>query len=91
MNFLVGELDRKKLVKTKTDRPYKFSFVFSIGIIIFAIVLGGIMNPAAVSNNLNMMLYVAVGIIVVVSVSLGVWIYSTRGFSIDSKKEPLIV
>ena len=41
LNFFVGELDRKKLVKTKTDRPYKFSFVLSIGIIIFAIVLGG--------------------------------------------------
>jgi hypothetical protein len=40
-NFLVGDLDRKKLVKTKTDRPYKFSFVLLIGIIIFAIVLGG--------------------------------------------------
>jgi hypothetical protein len=24
LNFLVGELDRKKLVKTKTDRSYKF-------------------------------------------------------------------
>jgi hypothetical protein len=91
LNFFVGELDRKKLVKTKTDRPYKFSFVLSIGIIIFAIVLGGIMNPAAISTTLSLMPYIAVGIVVVVFVSLGIWIFSTRGFSIDSKKEPLIV
>lgn len=49
------------------------------------------MNPAAVSNTLSLMLYIAVGMVVIISVSLGVWIYSTRGFSIDSKKEPLIV
>jgi hypothetical protein len=91
LNFFVGELDRKKLVKTKTDRPYKFSFVLSIGIIIFGIVLGGIMNPAAISNTLSLMPYIAVGVVVVVLVSLGIWIFSTRGFSIDSKKEPLIV
>ena len=91
MNFLVGELDRKKLVKTKTDRPYKFSFILSVGIMIFAIVLGGIMNPEAVFTMLTIMPYIAVGIVVIVFVSLGVLIYSTRGFSVDSKKEPLIV
>jgi hypothetical protein len=91
LNFLVGELDIKKLVKTKTDRPYKFSFVLSIGIIIFAIVLGGILNPEAVTSTLNLMPYIAVGIIVIVLLSWGVLIYSTRGFSIESKKEPLIV
>ena len=71
-----------KLVETKTDRPYKFSFVLSIGIIIFTIVLGGIMDPAAVSNNLSMMLYVAIGIIIVVSVSLGVMdLFNERFFN----------
>jgi hypothetical protein len=91
LNFLVGELDRKKLVKTKTDRPYKFSFALSIGIIIFGIILGGIMNPSALSTTLNTIPYIIVGIVVVVLVTLGVLIFSTRGFSIDSKKEPLIV
>jgi hypothetical protein len=91
LNFLVGELDRKKLVKTKTDRSYKFSFILSIGIVIFAIILWGIMNPGAVFAMLSIMPYIAFGIIVVVLVSLGVSVYSTRGFSIDSKKEPLIV
>jgi hypothetical protein len=49
------------------------------------------MNPGAVFAMLSIMPYIAVGIIVVVLVSLGVSVYSTRGFSIDSKKEPLIV
>ena len=58
---------------------------------IFAIVLGGIMNPEAVVAMLSKMPYVAAGVFVFVFVSLGVLIYSTRGFSVDSKKEPLIV
>jgi quinol-cytochrome oxidoreductase complex cytochrome b subunit len=91
LNFLVGELDRKKLVKTKSDRPYKFSFILSVGIIIFAIVLGGIMNPDAAVKTLSRMPYIAAGVIVFVVASLSVLIYSTRGFSIDNKKEPLIV
>jgi hypothetical protein len=91
LNFLVGELDRKKLVKTKSDRPYKFSFILSVGIMLFAIVLGGVMNPQAVFATLSRMPYIAAGVVVFVSVSLGVLIYSTRGFSADSKKEPLIV
>jgi hypothetical protein len=91
LNFLVGELDRKKLIKTKSDKPYKFSFIFSIGLIIFAIVLGGILNPAAISTTLSLMPFIVAGIVVFILVAWGVLIFSTRGFSIDSKKEPLIV
>lgn len=91
MNFIVGELDRKKLVKIKSDRPYKFSFILSLGIIIFAIVLGGFMNPQSLSTALSTLPYIAVGVVVFVLVAIGVLIYSTRGFSIDSKKEPFIV
>jgi hypothetical protein len=91
LNFFVGELDRKKLVKTKSDRPYKFSFILSVGIMIFAIVLGGIMNLEAVFTTLSIMPYIVAGVVVFVFVALGVLIYSTRGFSIDRKKEPLIV
>jgi len=69
LNFFVGELDRKKLVKTKTDSPNKFSFILSIGIIIFALVLGGIMNSIAVSSTLSLIPYIAIGIDVVVLVS----------------------
>jgi hypothetical protein len=91
LNFLVGELDRKKLVKTKSDKPYKFSFIFSIGLIIFAIVLGGILNSAAVSATLSLLPFIVAGIVVFALVAWGVLIFSTRGFSADSKKEPLIV
>jgi hypothetical protein len=91
LNYLVGELDRKKLVRTKTERPYKFSFFLSVGIMIFAIILGGIMNLEAVVTSLNTIPYIAAGVVVIIFVSLGVLMYSTRGFSIDSKKEPLIV
>jgi hypothetical protein len=91
INFIVGELDRKKLVKTKTVRPYKFSFILSLGTIIFAIVLGAFMNPQAVSSALSNLLYIAVGAVVFVLVALGILVFSTRGFSVDSKKEPLIV
>jgi hypothetical protein len=91
LNFLVGELDRKKLVKTKTDRPYKFSFALSVGIMILGIILGGVMNPEAVGVTLSGLPYIAAGIIVFTLVSVGVLIYSTRGFSVESKKEPLIV
>jgi len=49
------------------------------------------MNPVAVSNAVSRLPFIAVGVVVVVFVAFGVWIYSTRGFSINSKKEPLIV
>ncbi len=55
------------------------------------ITLSLIMNPTAVSYTLSILPYIAVGIVVVVFVSLGVLRFSTRGFSVDSKKEPLIV
>jgi len=58
---------------------------------IFAIILGGILDPLAVNTTLNAMPYVAAGVVVFVLVALGVLVYSTRGFSVDSKKEPLIV
>ena len=91
LNFFVGELDRKKLVKTRSGKPYKFSFGMSIGIMIFAIVLGGVLNPATVFATLRMLPFIATGIVVFALVAFGVLIFSTRGFSVDSKKEPLIV
>ena len=80
INFIVGELDRKKLVKTKTDRPYKFSFILSLGTIIFAIVLGPFMNPQAVSSALSNLLYIAVGAVVFVLVALGIFGLFYAGF-----------
>jgi hypothetical protein len=90
-NFLVGELDRKKLIKTKSDRPYKFTFILSFGVIVLGIILGGIMNPTVVSATLSKMPFIAAGAVVFVLVCWGILVYSTRGFSNDIKKEPLIV
>jgi hypothetical protein len=90
-NFLVGELDRKKLIKTKSDRPYKFTFILSFGVIVLGIILGWIMNPTAVGSTLSKMPFIAAGVLVFALVCWGILVYSTRGFSIDGKKEPLIV
>jgi hypothetical protein len=49
------------------------------------------MNPQSLSTALSTLPYIAVGVVVFVLVAIGVLIYSTRGFSIDSKKEPFIV
>ena len=49
------------------------------------------MNPAAVFTALSIMPYIATGVVVFVFVALGVLFFSSRGFSKDSTKEPLIV
>jgi hypothetical protein len=64
-------------------------FVLSFGIIVFALILGGILNPPAVVTALREMPYIAAGVVVFVLVALGVLVYSARGFRADSKKEPL--
>ncbi len=47
--------------------------------------------PQAAVAMLNEMPYIAAGVVVFVFGAFGVLIYSTRRFSVDSKKEPLIV
>jgi hypothetical protein len=86
LNFFVGELDRKKLVKTKSDRPYKFSFILSIGIMIFAIFLGGILNSTGVFTTIGMMPYIAAGVVVFVLVALGVLIFLREVFQSTARK-----
>jgi hypothetical protein len=49
------------------------------------------MNPQAVSSALSNLPYIAVGAVVFVLVALGILTFSTRDFSVDMKKEPLIV
>jgi hypothetical protein len=65
--------------------------MLSVGVMIFAIVLGGVLNPVAVFTTLKIVPFIAAGGVVLVLVALGVLIFSTRGYSADSKKEPLIV
>lgn len=68
MNFLVGEIDRKKILKnnTKIDAIYKVTFIFSIGIIAAGIILGIILNPQVVVSSVGKIPYVLLGIILVI-------------------------
>ena len=91
MNFLFGELKRKKQVKTKLDKPYRISFALSMGIIFFAIILGGILNPQAVLSNLRMMLYIAAGGNRFCWRCFWCAIFCYTRISTASKKVPLIV
>ena len=54
LNFIGGEIDRKHLAKHfKPDPIYKALFYLSTGVMIFAVVLGGIMNPQDVTLTLS--------------------------------------
>jgi hypothetical protein len=92
LNFLVGELDRKRLVdNAKSYRTYKATFYLTFGMMIFAVILGVIMNPQAVSSTLNKIPYIVTGGALLICISYAILTYSSRGFSKDNKKEPLIV
>ncbi len=93
MNFVVGEIDRKKLRENfKPDREYKALFYFSIGIIIFALALGAVMNPRVVISTAGSVPYIAAGVALVAFVSvLTLKVKSSRPLPTDNKKEPVIV
>ncbi len=93
MNLVVGEIDRKKQGKNpKLDTTYNATFLFSVGIMIFAIILGGIMNPQVVNATISKIPYIAAGIALVILVSFVMLkIYSSRSLSSDDNKEPPIV
>jgi hypothetical protein len=93
MNFIVGEIDRKKLAQNfKPDREYRILFYFSIGIIIFSLILGAVMNPQIVISTISEIPYIAAGIAVVAFVSfVTLKVRSSRPIPTDGKKEPIIV
>jgi hypothetical protein len=92
LNFLVGELDRKRLIdNAKSFRTYKATFYLTVGMMVFAIVLGAIMNPQNVLLTANLFPYVVLGVGLLICVSYAILTYSSRGFSKDDKREPLIV
>jgi cytochrome bd-type quinol oxidase subunit 2 len=92
LNFLIGELDRKRLIdNAKSYRTYKATFYLTFGMMIFAVILGAIMNPKAIVSSVNELPYIALGIAILICIAYAILIYSSRGFSKDSKKEPLIV
>jgi hypothetical protein len=58
---------------------------------IFAVILGAIMNPPSVNSIISKIPYVAAGAVILVCIVYAILTYSSRGFSKDNKKEPLIV
>jgi len=92
LNFLVGELDRKRRLDfTKSYRTYKATFYLTFGMMVFAIVLGAIMNPQDVFSTAGIIPYIAAGVALSLCISYVILIYSSRRFSRDTKKEPVIV
>jgi archaellum biogenesis protein FlaJ (TadC family) len=93
MNFLVGEIDRKKLRKSFTpDREYKALFFLSLGIIVLSVILGGVMNPKVVVSTASRIPYIAVGVTVLALVSFVFLKVKTSGpVPTDGKTEPVIV
>jgi hypothetical protein len=93
MNFVGGELDRKQLLtKFKPDKIFRVMFYFSIGIMIFAVILGGIMNPQVVFSDVSEIPYIVAGIALVILVALVLLkIRSSKPLPTDPKKEPVIV
>ncbi|MDA4128977.1 MAG: metal-dependent hydrolase [Thaumarchaeota archaeon] len=93
INFVEGEIDRKQLTKKfKPDRIYKALFYLSIGIMIFAVILGGTMNPEVVLSSVNRIPYVATGIALVILIAFVVLkASSSKPLPTDPTKEPVIV
>ena len=96
INFIVGEIDRKKLVEkyAKRDSTYKAAFIFSIAMMIFAIILGAIMNPQIAIPTISKMPYISAGIALALFVSIVMLkIYSSKPIPTEGedKKEPSII
>jgi len=93
MNFLVGEVDRKKLRKSfKPDREYKALFFLSVGIIVLSVILAGAMNTQVVVSTAGEIPYIAIGAAAVALVAIVfVKIKSSAPLPTDDKKEPVIV
>jgi len=93
MNFIVGEIDRKKLRKNfKPDREYKALFYISAGMMVVSVILGGIMNPQIVISTASELPYIGAGVGLVALVSIVfLKIKSSRPLPTDDKTEPVIV
>jgi len=93
LSFVEGELGRKQLIKKfKPDRIYQALFYVSIGIMIFAVILGATMNPQIVLSTARMIPYIAAGIALVILVSFAMLkIRSSKPLPTDPTKEPTII
>jgi ABC-type thiamin/hydroxymethylpyrimidine transport system permease subunit len=93
VNFVGWEIDRKNLAKHfKPSALYKFLFYISIGVMIFAVIIGAVMNPQIVIPTLRMIQYIAAGIALVFVVSFSILkTYSSKPLPTDGTKEPAII
>jgi hypothetical protein len=93
VNFVGGEIDRKKLAKNfKPFALYKFLFYLSTGIMILAVALGAIMNLQIVISTIRMIPYFLAGIVFVFLVSFVILrTYSSKPLPLDNTKEPPII
>jgi hypothetical protein len=93
LSFVEGELGRKQLIRSfKPDRIYKVLFYLSIGIMIFAVILGGIMNPQVVLLDVSGIPYIAAGVALVVVIAFVLLkIRSSEPLPTDASKEPAII
>src|SRR4030067_475553 len=88
LNFLVGELDRERLIdNAKSYRTYKATFYLTFGIMIFAVILGAVMNQQTLISTLSKIPYVAAGVALLICVSYAILAYSSRRLSRDDKIE----
>ena len=93
VNFIGGEIDRKKLAKNyKGYSLYKFLFYVSIGDMIFAVGLGAAMNPQIVISTIGTFPYIAAGLVLVLLVSfILLKTYSSKPLPVDNTREPIII
>ena len=93
MNFVGGELDRKQLLKKyKSDTINRVLFYFSIGVMILALILGGIMNPQIVLSTVSEFPYIAAGVALVILVAFVLLkIRASKPLPTDASKEPPIM
>jgi hypothetical protein len=91
--FVGGEIDRKKQAHNdRLDLTYKAVFFLSAGTMVFAIILGAVMNPRAAMSTLSELPYMATGTALVVGVSSAILkIRSSGPLPSDETKEPTIV
>jgi len=92
MIYVGGEIDRWKQLRSKYDGTYKMLFLISVGILIFAIILGALMNPESVTALVSRIPYIAAGAALSFLVAFAVVkFHSSRPLPTDPSKEPAIV
>jgi hypothetical protein len=93
VNFVGGEIDRKKLAKNfKPYSLYKCLFYASIGIMIFAVALGAIMNEQIILSSVSRVLYTAAGIVLVFLISFIISkTKSSKPLPVNDQKQPPVI